>query len=809
MGILDFRFLISDFRFPRSKIKNQKSKIACVLLISVVAATAVPAINSGDEVEATKAFQAAERLEAEGQTQEALSAYEEILERYADTGLNNDILIKIARCYSRLGDDDSAIRIYLRLISDSPDSIQASQAVSFMLNLYAQRYQFDEVIAMSRHLIQQFPGTEAAAMALYRAAGYLYSRGEVPEAIREYENFIDQFPESIMRSTAFNRLISLYTREGMFKEAESRLTSKLAENPKDTRLLRQLALVYQKQGEYDRALDLYHRILAATPNDVDVYEQLGELYAERGDEERAIAEWSKITESAPGQYSRHQMLAHILESHGFYDQAAAEYRKAIELRPQISYLYKQLADVYVVKKRFESAVDVYLDALVRFPVNYPDRARISTDMLELCDLEGLYGRVISRLTTHLVRSPESIPALLTLADVYFHQGNFGDSLQQFRNIAAVYPDKGEILFGKAQTLERERQFEQAIRFYQAVLDLFPGSDMSPHALMHIGQLKSRLRQPQAAIASLQGVLDSRFSISDLEIENLLLPAYILIGDIYLQQMHDVQSALSTYTEAKRRISMLDAGYQMPDAGYRIPDTGIRYLVSGILDLDLRIAECYRLMGRYDAAGNILNSIQTANRSPRTRGSRSIVAQIAKLRGDCHFSRGDFDSALTQYQEAIQWLMNEDWVNDSLDRIALIKEYSDARKAVLEVLAQVERLRKLGQYSEALALCISAVKEYKPVDRMQLEIGDLLALQMKAMEAISAYEELIQSNSPLAPEAQFRVADIYWKQLNDPEQAIEGYSTLIENYPDSVLVSDARKQIRRLASERAIDDRSLP
>jgi len=186
-----------------------------------------------------------------------------------------------------------------------------------------------------------------------------------------------------------------------------------------------------------------------------------------------------------------------------------------------------------------------------------------------------------------------------------------------------------------------------------------------------------------------------------------------------------------------------------------------------------------------------------------------VAQIAKLRGDCHFSRGDFDSALTQYQEAIQWLMNEDWVNDSLDRIALIKEYSDARKAVLEVLAQVERLRKLGQYSEALALCISAVKEYKPVDRMQLEIGDLLALQMKAMEAISAYEELIQSNSPLAPEAQFRIADIHWKKLNDPEQAIEGYSTLIENYPDSVLVSDARKQIRRLASERAIDDRSLP
>ena len=149
-------------------------------------------------------------------------------------------------------------------------------------------------------------------------------------------------------------------------------------------------------------------------------------------------------------------------------------------------------------------------------------------------------------------------------------------------------------------------------------------------------------------------------------------------------------------------------------------------------------------------------------------------------------------------------MNEDWVNDTLDRIVLIREYPDhGPQSVLRVYAQAERLRKLGRYDEALEICVSTVKQYgtdAAVDRMRLEIGDLLALQMRAKEAVSAYEELIQSTSPLAPEAQFRIAGIYGEQLDDPENAIEAYSALIADYPDSVLVADARKQIRRLISE---------
>lgn len=735
-------------------------------------------------------FRQASDLQAEGKIQDALNAYNKILKESPNTDLKNEIFIQMASCYIQLGDDDSAIKSYLTVISADPNNMDAANAVSLMANVYMQRYQFDDLLAMSKQMLQQFPGTESSAMAIYRVAGYLYSKGDNKKAIEQYQSFLDQFPKSTLRATVFSRLVYLYITEGMFKEAEDMITTSLAENPNNTYMVQQLALVYRKQGKYDDAMALYQKLLVSSPKDTDILQQIGETYIEKGDKDKAIAEWYKIIETTPGQYYLHQTVAGIFKSHGFQDLAAQEYRKAIELQPLASYLYTQLAELYIVNKKYDLAVNTYLDALLVLPVNYPDRAEIVQNILDLSKMEGLFDKIVSRLRSQIDQSPNNVIAVSTLADIYFYRGDIDNSIELFRKMASFYSDNGNLLIERAKWLKREQQPEKAIKIYDLIVELYPNSNNCLDAMISIGELKTTLNQPREALDILQKMIAKAKNVSSRTTKKQLVSAQIMIGDLYLNYMHDLPSALTAYSEAKSVI------------GPRSDE-----MTGQLIDISLKMSDCHRLIGDYDVALEILDSI------PKESISTSAESLIIKQKGDCYFSMGDFEGAKTQYKKATKGNLKEDWANDALDRIALIDEYSnDSMRDLLKAYANIKRLKAMGEYDNAFLECSNAVKKY-PIsgllDRIQLEMGEILDLQNKYNEAIKVYEVLVRPDSQFAPEAQFRIAGIYWQRLNDKSRATDAYSKLIRDYPDSILVADARKQLQRLSANGVIQGQALP
>ena len=745
-------------------------------------------------------FSQASSLQAEGKVQDALNIYEKILKESPDSDLKDEILIQMASCYIQLGDDDSAIKAYLTIISTEPNNMDAANAVSLMANVYMQRYQFEDLLAMSKQIIQQFPGTESAAMAVYRVASYLYSKGDNEKAIEQYQSFLEQFPKSTLRTTVFSRLVYLYIAEGMFKEAEDRIAKSLTENPNNTYMVQQLALVYRKQGKYDDAMALYQKLLASSPKDTDILEQIGEIYIEKGDKDKAIAEWNKIIESSPGQYYLHQMVAGIFKSHGFHDLAAQEYRKAIELQPLISYLYTQLAELYIINKKYDSALDVYLDALLVLPANYPDRTGIIQNALDLSKMDGLFDNIVQRLRSQIYQSPNNVTAISALADIYFYRGDIDNSIELFRKSTLIYSDNGNLLIEREKWLKREQQPEKAIKIYDLIIELYPNANNCLDAMMSIGELKVMLNQPKEAIDIIQKMIarikniNNRTTLvppSNGRTEKVrLMSAQIMLGDIYLNHKNDLQSALSAYIEAKSFI-----------------DPRSDEMAEQVTDLSLKMADCYRLMGNFDMALDSLDSI------PKESRNASIEARITKQKGDCYFSMGDFNGAKIQYKKAAKGNLKEDWANDALDRLALIDEYSNGSLLdLLKSYANVERLKASGEYDNAFLECSNLVKKYSAnglIDRIQLEMGEIFGLKGKYNEAIKVYEVLVRPDSQFAPEAQFRIASIYWQRLNDKQRAFDTYSKLIRDYPDSIFVVDARKQLQQLSANGVIQGQALP
>lgn len=753
----------------------------CFIFLLII--LALNCVSEDSEQDIFYLIQSAENLQAEGKTSEAIKIYEKIIDKISDESIKNGILINMARCYNQLGDDNSAIEMYFKIISNNPNGMDAPNAVSLMMNLYTQSYRFDEMIAMSRQISQQFPETEADAMAIYRIASYYYSKGDYKSAITEYEKLLDKFPKSTVRISAINRLIYLYIDSAMFDSAEKRIRDILSLEPNNNYMLQQLAFVYRKQGKYDSALDIYRSIQEREPGSIEMYEQIGKLYYEKGDMEKALSEWYKITKSVPGQYSRHQILAGIFKSYGLYKQAAEEYQKAIDLQPNFPYLYSQLAELYMINKEFKLSADTYLKALIRIPINYSDREEMIKNLLEICKIEGLFDTIISELEQNINQNPNNHLAIITLADFYFHKGDMKKSLEQYKALLRTYPDNGKTIFERAKILEREQKIDDAIIFYETIINTFPNNNISLQSLFDVSSLYYKLNKPDKAIKYLEQLI-SQIKYKN-ESSSLLLQAKLLLGDIYFYHKHDVITALSNYNELLR---ILDGSYENQD---------------NIIQIRKRIAECYICLEQYDKAEESLASI------PNIYQNDNIKAQIAKIRGDIYFNNGDFEKAKAQYKIATSAILNEDWVNDALDRMALINDYAEKNlQELINIFAKAERLIKLGQYDKAMEIYTLAKTKFNE-DNIDFRIGELLVLMEKYNEAISVYENLVYTRSVLAEEAQFRIANIYWQKLGNFEKAIATYTKLIENYPDSIFVSEARRNIQLLSTGKASFIKILP
>jgi len=742
---------------------------------------------------------AADELYYDGKYAEAAKAYEALLEKYAEFASKDQVRTRLGRCYEQLNNDALALQMYQDVIKDDPNGSYVSQAVSMMGNLYVQRYQYKQAISMLQQIMAKYPQTNAAEMAGYLIPMYLHAQGMMEEAIESYKKFLHDFPQSSYRMSAFSSLISLYLQHNRFDEAERLLTENMGRSPGDVDLMQKLAAVYQKKGKYEEALKLYQAALAKSPGNTNLLEDLGEFYLEYGDKEKAIAEWSKIAQNTSDEYYQHQRLGNILKEHGFYQEAVAQYEASIKLQPRVSYLYSQLADVYKIQGRIDDAIATYIRALLALGVGYSGRDNIISDMSELYSGElknQLFQKAITKLQSELAKRPKDADVILSLAEIYFHQGDFESSLQQFIQLASLYKDHGKLLDKYAQILERDSNLEAALAFYTTILRYFPDGQYDLQSRLKSGQLYYQLGKWNEALTAL-GELSRRDKSRQLTTD-----AYLLMGEIQLRGLRDVKAAASIY-----------------DTVELLP-----YSVSRILDIRLRKAECNILLGNYSNAEAILNPISSQP------GKYGIEAH--KLLGDSYFYQGKFNEAVEEYQKVVnppqpprQQGGNSssktsssrggivtrgqspyeglNWNNDALAMIALVKGNSDYFQQPLTLYAEALRLELNGNYQAALDNYKAILQRFADCmlkGDVLLAIGNLYLRQKQFKKALASFEQLAQSESPLSPEGKMKMGDVY-QELNNPSQAIAAYSDLIQKYPGSVLTTYARSQIRMISEKK--------
>ena len=731
-----------------------------LILVFLLISVATDAQNQNNQ-EDYNAIQSAHQFYYDRRYSEALEAYQGLLKKTLNENTKDSIRINMGQCHAKLGDDTSATRILQEIINDDPNGSYASQAVSQIGNLFVRRYQYKEAILACKQLANKYPKTEAAAIANYLIGQYLYSSGQYDEAIKGYRKFLDDFPTSPYRSSALYSLVRLYINQQQYAEAEELLRERLRQNPNDTDLIKQLAGLYKEQGKRDEALSLYRIALENNPTDTNAIEKLGELYAELGQREQAIKEWSKIIQSHPNQPHRHQQLGAIYTSNQMYEEAIENYETALRLNPKSASLYRQLADIYKIQGKIDKAVETYLKALRMVDIGYSGRSVTVEEIAALYEGEQrdtLFERIITQVQGALKGEPQNPNLVLSLAELFFFHGRLDLALENFKRLAELHQtDHGQILEKYAQLLERNKH-PKAVDYYKAIATLFPTGHLAWNSRLKLARLHEQMGQWQEALTVLTNM------------PSLDTSARLLLGHVWLHGIRDVEAALQVY-QPLANLSLTTQQQQKVRLG---------------------LAECRILQGQYALARDILVSVAD--------GDSTFKANARKLIGDTYLFAGYFEEAIAEYKKVLEASVSDPVSNDALARIILIQSNSDYAYVPLHNYVKALHANLNGKTDEAMEQAQKTIEAYPKaliVDDLWLLLGEIHQQNQAYPQAIAAYQQVVASESPSAAEALVKVAGIYHDQLNQPEQAHKTYTALIRDYPESVIVDYARRQIDEL------------
>jgi len=725
-----------------------------------VFAQAQPKDDPAARIKTLNAIQEANDHYYERNYAEAIKAYQALLKTELTQTQKDSMRLMLGQSYAKLGEDVEARRIFKEIIDENPDGSYATQAVHQLSNLYRQRYQYKEAIVLCKQIMKQHPNSSAAAVAAYLTAYYEYIEGKNEDAMASYKYFLDNFPNSIYRSSAISSLVRLYTQNERHAEAEKLITERMKLNPTDTTLLEELANLYQQQGKHQKALELYKNVLEKNPANTSIRRKLGSLYIELGNKEKAIAEWKKLVAGAP---DRHQQLGAIYLSHKMYTEAVKAFQEAIKINPQYGYLYIQLAAAYKIQGDIEKAAAIYLDGLQSVGPSSSQREAIWEAMLEIYQgdrQKPFRERLIAQYQKAHQAAPRNLNNVLTLGELFFYAGQLDEALKTFTKLHRYYSASIDLTLERFASVLERNQNPSAIEFYKTLLQLSKDRRIITSTQYNLAKLYQNAEQWTEA-ANILKELNKNRTVS--------IDSQFLLAQIQLHGLHNPKAAQMTLQ----------------------PLFTQRLMGNQFMEAQLILGECHLRLKRYTLARQVLTPIADS--------TNRLSATARKLIGDSYFFATEFDNAVAEYRKAIRLSKSDKLTNDALERIVLIQDNTDYFTIPLTDYANALQFHLTGNTEAAITQCEDTISLYPKsliIDDVWMLLGSIYRSQNAYDDALHSYQQIVTQEGPLAAEALTQIAEIYQKKL-DFSNAADTYTTLLTTYPDNSIVPHARQQLDKI------------
>lgn len=547
-----------------------------------------------------------------------------------------------------------------------------------------------------------------------------------------------------------------------YPEAIEILKPLYSEHPNDLNIAILLKTAYYENKSYADLVPILKRILEKNPHDWKLWAESGEVHLKLAEDEKADEDFAQALKMSPQNPEAYQRVALNYRVNGFTEKAVQTYKLGNRNLGK-NVFSMDLVNLHQVARDYRSAVEEYFNFMGNDPRKFELVEKGVRNLIQSGeDLEAV------ELVLHETIEKDSTNkyAYKLYGDLSLAKGELERAFEIYKVVDFLWEGQGGYILNFAEECQKKELFGLSLDACEYLISHYRNPRLLPRAgLCKANSLKG-LKKFEDAVRAYGEIITDQMG------EKEAIVSHFNIGEIKLKELGQAEEALSWYKEV-----------------IRFPGSVV------YSDALVRLGDCWMSMSELDSALFWFREILAI---PLDKGK---IEEIGFKLGEIDFYKGEPKGALEKYQKLVLDFPRGFYVNNSLERIAILKENMEANPLGLLIFSQAifEKVKGNSQKSISLLGKLADSQDPSLSDDSKLEIGRILRKEGDSKGAILNLEQLIKDypRSPFCALAQKLIGDIYYFDLNDLAQAEEAYLLLLKNFSSSLFVEEARINLKKI------------
>lgn len=533
--------------------------------------------------------------------------------------------------------------------------------------------------------------------------------------------------------------------------------------------------------DFKKAEKIVKKQIKQNPDSPQLYVDLGKVYTLIEDPDKARVAWNQAIKSITIDDQAFPVASAFMATHQ-YDFAIATYFKGRKIS-QNNYPFSfELADVFKAKGDNVSMINEYLD-LLEMQDTYIQTVQNALQISFANDGDSKKNELLkTELLKRISRSPDKtiFSELLIWMDI--QEKDWDGALVQAKALDKRKKEEGNRVMGLAQLFAQNEAYEVAIKAYQYVISKGPDVYYYINArieLLYVYYQKVVTNGNYSTTELTE--LEKNYNTTIKELGKSASTVPLLENLAHLQAFY--------LNKPKNAISLLEETIAIPqlspqlEADCKLELADILLMTGDIWEASLRYSQVEKAF-KYDEIGQ---------------EAKFRNARISYYTGDFKWAQAQLDVLKGATAKLIS--------NDAMDLSLLISDAlaDDTNEAPLAIYARADLLAFQNKDSLAeitLDTINSLFKNHALADEILYKKAQIELKHAKYAQAATRYEAILNNygEDVLADDALFKLADLNENQFKNIEKAKALYQELLEKYPGSLYVVEARKRFRKLRGD---------